>query len=110
MTDDSQENSLIRFGRAMKQVKGLWSLGCGLIMAVVWTCLCWRIWSEWGAPLPNFFLMVLYALKAAVWPVAVRPTISIFSLYSITMFVLIAIGLFRLVCSLLPTRDKEEEE
>ena len=109
MTDNSRKNSLIRFSRVMKQVKGLWFLGCGLIMLVVWVCLCWWSWSFW-ASLPNPFLIVLYALKAAFWLVAVRPTTTVFSLYPITMFALIAIGLFRLVWSLFHIWGDEKEE
>jgi hypothetical protein len=96
----------------MKQVKGLWFLGSGLIMLVVWEYLWWRIWSvpiAPGTPPPNPFLAVAYALRMAVWTVF-NPTSTIFSLYSITMFALIAIGLVRLVWSLFHTWDDEEEE
>ena len=112
MTDDSRKNSLIRFGRVMKQVKGLWFLGCGLTMLVVWVYLWWRVWSSPIAPgtsPPNSFLMVLWALIAAVW-LAVHPTNTVFSLYALTMFALITIGLFRLVWSLFHIWDDEEEE
>ena len=111
MTDDSRENSLIRFGRVMKQVKGLWFLGCGLTMLVVWAYQWWRAWSDLlapGTPPLDSFLLALGAPAAAV-EIALHPTSTV-SLYPITMFALIAIGLFRLVCSLLPIRDKEEEE
>jgi hypothetical protein len=50
MTDDSRENSIIRFGRAMKKLKGLWFIGTGLIMLVVWEYLWWRVWSSPIAP------------------------------------------------------------
>jgi hypothetical protein len=102
MTDDSQEKSLIRFGRAMKQVKGLWFLGCGLIMLVVWGYLWWCFGWSLIEPPPNPFLLVLYDLMAAGWLV-VHPTTTA-SLYPITMFALIAIGLFRLVRSLRESR------
>jgi hypothetical protein len=119
MTDDSRENSIIRFGRAMKQVKGLWFLGSGLIMLVVWGYLSWRFWSQPfapGAPPPNPFLIVLISLWAAVmlvldvWHALNNPATTVLSLYSITMFALIAIGLFRLVWSLFHAWGDEEKE
>jgi hypothetical protein len=112
MTDDSRKNSIIRFGRVMKQVKGLWFLGCGLTMLVVWGYLWWRVWSSPiapGAPPLNFFLIMLWALMAAVL-LALHPTSTIFSLYHIMMFALITIGLFHLVWSLFHIWSDEEEE
>ena len=112
MTDNSRKNSIIRFGRAMKQVKGLWFLGCGLIMLVVWEYLWGRFWSSPIAPgtsPPNSFLIMLWALITAAW-LTLHPTITVFSLYPITMFALIAIGLFRLVWSSFHTWGDEEQE
>ena len=109
MTDNSQEKSLIRVGRVMKQVKGLWFLGCGLTMLVVWEYLGWWFWSGLLKQSPTPFQMVLYNLIDAGWFV-VHPTTTVFSLYPITMFALIAIGLFRLVWSSFHTWGDEEQE
>jgi hypothetical protein len=100
----------------MKQVKGLWFLGCGLTMLVVWGYLWWRVWSSPIAPgeppLDSFLMGLLMALLSPVAAVgiALHPTNIVFSLYALTMFALIAIGLFRLVWSLFHIWDDEEEE
>ncbi len=105
---------LILFGGAMKKLKGLWFLGFGLIMLIAWEYLSWRFWSEPFAPgalPPNPFLIVLVSLEIAV-DIALHPTTTtiVFSLYSITMFALVAIGLFRLVWSSFHTWGDEEQE
>ena len=110
--EQKRENSIIRFGRAMKQVKGLWFLGFGLFLFIVWECLYWWLYFGLlspGATADNPFQIFLLSLEIAV-DIALHPTITVFSLYPITMFALIAIGLFRLVWSSFHTWSDEEQE
>ncbi len=117
---------LILFGGALKKLKGLWFLGSGLLLLVVWEYLFWNVYFDMlsrGATADNPFQIFLLSLAVAGYslfhPVLVFTilpatmfteyrTVQIFDIFQLvstilpaTMFTLIAIGLFRLIRSLL---------
>jgi hypothetical protein len=94
----------------VRKLKGLWFLGSGLFLLAVWVYLYWQFYFALlsrGATADNPFQIFLLSLYTAACSLFYP---SVFTILPATMFTLIAIGLVRLVRSLLQIWDEEEEE
>ena len=91
----------------LKRLKGLRFLGSGLFLLAVWVYLYWQFYFALlsrGATADNPFQIFLLSLYIA-GSTLLRP--SVVTILPVTMFTLIAIGLFRLVCSLRESRKQQ---
>ena len=84
----------------MRKLKGLWLIGLGFLLLVVWEYLFWEFYFALlsrGATADNPFQIFLLSLEVAgsslFYP-------SVVTILPATMFTLITIGLYRLVRSL----------
>ena len=91
----------------MRKLKGLWFLGSGLLLLVVWEYVFWQLYFailSRGATADNPFQIFLLSLYIAgstlLYP-------SVVTILPATMFTLITIGLFRLVRSLRESRKQQ---
>jgi hypothetical protein len=101
-------SDFIWVGGTMKKLKGLWFIGIGLLVLGLWVYVIWYLYNAFTyVPPKTPFLQVLGPVLRDAF-VGMFSNINIWSVWPITGFALVAIGIFRLAASLLPEEDTDD--
>ncbi len=92
---------VIRFGRVLKKLKGLWFIGIGFCILVIWFCPLYFIEDQFGFQYPKTASSVV---KATLHDIPDTFLQTPWSFVAIVAFIVIGIGIYRLVRSLQESR------